>query len=112
MTEAGSSSFFFIKDGDLFVRPVTNEILHGITRQTMLRVAAQMELRLVERVYKLDEVLQADEALVTASSIYVLPVSKIDQHVIADGKAGRFSVALRKAYMETARAEFYQPQAN
>ena len=112
VTEAGSSSFFFIKDGDLFVRPVTNEILHGITRQTMLRVAAQMELRLVERVYKLDEVLQADEALITASSIYVLPVSKIDQHVIADGKAGRFSVALRKAYLETARAEFYQPQAS
>ena len=112
VTEAGSSSFFFIKDGDLFVRPVTNEILHGITRQTMLRVAAQMELRLVERVFKLDEVLHADEALITASSIYVLPVSKIDQHVIADGKAGRFSVALRKAYLETARAEFYQPQAS
>jgi D-alanine transaminase len=49
VTEAGSSSFFFIKDGDLFVRPVTNEILHGITRQTMLRVAAQMELRLVDK---------------------------------------------------------------
>jgi branched-subunit amino acid aminotransferase/4-amino-4-deoxychorismate lyase len=70
-----------------------------------------MELRFVEKVYKLDEVLQADEALITASSIYVLPVRKIDQHVIADGKAGRFSVALRTAYLETARAEFYQPQA-
>ena len=109
VTEAGSSSFFFIKDNELFIRPVTNEILHGITRQTMLRVARQMDLKFVERIYKLDEVLQADEALITASSIYVLPVSKIDDHVIADGRGGRFTVALRKAYLETARAEFYQP---
>ena len=109
VTEAGSSSFFFIKDNELFIRPVTNEILHGITRQTMLRVAQQMDLKFVERIYKLDEVLQADEALITASSIYVLPVSKIDDHVIADGRGGRFTVALRKAYLETARAEFYQP---
>ena len=109
VTEAGSSSFFFIKDNELFIRPVTNEILHGITRQTTLRVAQQMDLKFVECIYKLDEVLQADEALITASSIYVLPVSKIDDHVIADGQAGRFTVALRKAYLETARAEFYQP---
>ena len=59
--------------------------------------------------YSLDEVLAADEALITASSIYVLPVSKIDDHVIAAGQAGRFTVALRKAYLETARAEFYRP---
>ena len=110
VTEAGSSSFFFIKDNELFIRPVTNEILHGITRQTMLRVAQQMDLKFVQCIYKLDEVLQADEALITASSIYVLPVSKIDEHVIADGQAGRFTVALRKAYLETARAEFYQPR--
>ena len=108
VTEAGSSSFFFIKDNELFIRPVTNEILHGITRQTMLRVAQRMDLKFVERIYKLDEVLQADEALITASSVYVLPVSKIDNHVIANGQAGRFTVALRKAYLETARAEFYQ----
>ena len=112
VTEAGSSSFFYIKDGDLFVRPVNNEILHGITRQTMLRVAEQMDLRFVEQIYKLNEVLEADEAFITASSIYVLPVSKIDSHMIADGQAGPFTIALRKAYLETARAEFYQVKVN
>ena len=75
----------------------------------MLRVAQQMDLKFVERFYKLDEVLRADEALITASSIYVLPVSKIDAQVIADGKAESFTDALRKAYLETARTEFYQP---
>jgi D-alanine transaminase len=109
VTESGSSSFFYIKDGDLFVRPVTNEILHGITRQTMLRVAAAMSIRIVEKFYKLDEVLEADEALITASSIYVLPVGKIDANVIGNGAAGPFTMELRKDYLKTARAEFYKP---
>ena len=77
VTEAGSSSFFFIKENTLYVRPVTNEILHGITRQTMLRVAGERRIAIVERAYSLDEALAADEALITASSIYVLPFVKI-----------------------------------
>ncbi len=108
VTEAGSSSFFFIKDELLFVRPVNNEILHGITRQTMLRVAKERKISLVERAYKLDEVMEADEALITASSIYVIPVGTIDGCKIGDGAAGAFTLALRKGYLEKARGEFYK----
>ena len=111
VTEAGSSSFFFIKDNALYVRPVSHEILHGITRQTMLRVAEDRGISMVERTYSLDEVLEADEALITASSIYVLPVGKIDGNVIGDGKAGAFTLALREGYLAKARNEFYTPKA-
>ena len=109
VTEAGSSSFFYIKDGALYVRPVSNEILHGITRQTMLRVAAERQIKIVERIYRLDEVMAADEALITASSIYVLPVGRIDGQTIGCGKAGPFTLALREGYIAKARAEFYLP---
>ncbi len=111
VTEAGSSSFFIIKDKALFVRPVSNEILHGITRQTMLRVADEHKIKLVERNYTLDEVFAADEALITASSIYVMPVGKVDGKTIADGKAGAFTTALRAGYLAKARAEFYVPES-
>ena len=109
ITEAGSSSFFFIKDQTLIVRPVSNKILHGITRQTMLRVASEQEIAVEERIYKLDEALAADEAFLTAASIYVLPVSHIDDTKIGDGTAGDFTLALRAGFLQTARAEFYQP---
>ena len=109
ITEAGSSSFFFIKDQTLIVRPVSNEILHGITRQTMLRVASEQEIAVEERIYKLDEALVADEAFLTAASIYVLPVSHIDDTKIGDGTAGDFTLTLRAGFLQTARAEFYQP---
>lgn len=109
VTEAGSSSFFFIKDKTLVVRPLTNEILHGITRKTMLRVTAARGIAIDERTYKLDEVLTADEAFLTAASIYVLPVSHVDDKQIADGVPGVFTLALRSGFLQTARAEFYRP---
>ena len=106
VTEAGSSSFFFIKDKVLYVRPVTNEILHGITRQTMLRVAEQHQVRIEEKYYTLEEALAADEAFITAASIFVAPVIKIDDTVIADGEMGPITALLREAYIEIARREF------
>lgn len=106
VTEAGSSSFFFIKDRILYVRPVSNEILHGITRQTMLRVAAAHQIRIVETIYTLDQAKQADEAFITAASIYVMPVGRIDDAQIGDGQTGAITSTLRTAYLETARAEF------
>jgi len=110
VTEAGSSSFFFIKDDSLYVRPISREILHGITRQTMLRVAEDRGISIVERTYSLGEVLAADEALITASSTYILPVRKIDGNVIGNGKAGPFTLALREGYLVKARSEFYRPK--
>ena len=107
VTEAGSSSFFFIKNSVLYVRPVSQEILHGITRQTMLRVAEDRGISLIECTYSLEEVLAADEALITASSIYVLPVVKIDGNVIGNGHAGDFTLALREGYLAKARCEFH-----
>jgi len=106
VTEAGSSSFFFIKDRELWVRPVSNDILHGITRQTMLRVAEQHQLKIREETYTLDLVLAADEAFITAASIYVLPVGRIDDTEIGDGGVGPVTASLRSAYLELARAEF------
>lgn len=106
VTEAGSSSFFFIKDKVLYVRPVTNEILHGITRQTMLRVAAAHQIRIEEGVYTLEQALQADEAFITAASIYVLPVGRIDDLEIGGGVTGPITAALRESYLQVARSEF------
>ena len=106
VTEAGSSSFFFVKGRDLFVRPVSNDILHGITRQTMLRVAEKHQLRVREEVYTLEQALAADEAFITAASIYVLPVGRIDDADIGDGGVGPITAALRSAYLELARREF------
>ena len=72
----------------------------------MLRVAKTHQLRIVETIYTLDQAKEADEAFITAASIYVMPVGSIDDVKIGDGQTGAITMALRTAYLEIARAEF------
>jgi len=109
ITEGGSTSFFIIKDNTLYARPLSNDILHGVTRKTMLSVADQVGLAVTEQKYTLDDVFAADEAFHTAASFYVKPVGVVDGKKIGDGNPGPFTHALRMAYLARIRYHFYQP---
>lgn len=106
VTEAGASSFFIVTGGAIVARPVTNEILHGITRQTMLATARARDLAIEERRYRLDEVFAAEEAFVTGASSYVEPVGEVDGRPIGDGGCGPVTLELRREYLVRVRAGF------
>ena len=72
----------------------------------MLRVVAAHQIRIVETIYTLEQAKQADEAFITAASIYVLPVGKIDEMQIGNGRTGVITATLRANYLNIARAEF------
>ncbi|MEM7068511.1 MAG: D-amino acid aminotransferase [Pseudomonadota bacterium] len=99
VTEGGATSFFMIKGRKIFARPVTNEILHGITRQAMLKVAGEEEMEVTEQVYSLQDAYDADEAFITGASSYIQPVVRIDDRDIGDGKPGEITLKLRAAYL-------------
>ena len=99
ITEGGATSFFIVKGGQLIARPVDNNILHGITRQTMLRVADEMGLEYALHKYRLEDALAADEALLTGASSYIQAVVQIDGQRIGAGKPGRFTRILYKEYL-------------
>ena len=109
ITEGGATSFFFVEDGTIVARPVSNDILHGITRQAMLKVAADEGLRIEARKFTLEEACAADEAFITGSSIYVVPVGIIDGRMIGNGEPGPVTLKLRAEYLRQARNSFYQP---
>ena len=111
VTEGGSVSFFVVKDGAIVARPVTNDILHGITRQSMLAVAGAEGLRIEHRRITLDEVLAADEAFITGASSWVEPVGSVDGRPIGDGQPGPVTLKLRADYLKRIRANFYRPGA-
>ncbi len=109
VTEGGATSFFIVKDDAIIARPVTNEILHRITRQSMLAVTEELGLAIEHKKLKLEAIYEADEVFVTGSSSYVDPVGEIDGHKIGDGTPGPVTLRLRTEYLKTARATFYQP---
>ncbi|MEO0751453.1 MAG: D-amino acid aminotransferase [Pseudomonadota bacterium] len=106
VTECGAMSFFMIKSGALYARPLAGELLPGITRQTMLRVAGDLGLSIIQERYRLEDTFTAEEAFATGASSYVQPVTEIDGHAIADGQPGPVTQALRAAYLTAIRADF------
>ena len=105
VTEGSSSNAYVVTgDGVVVTRHLGNEILHGITRAAVLRLARESGLAVEERAFTVEEAKRAAEAFVTSASVFVLPVVRIDGEAVGDGRPGAVTARLRGIYLEAARA--------
>jgi D-alanine transaminase len=105
VTEGTSSNAWIItKTGEVVTRQADQGILNGVTRLGLLRVLAASGLRLSERPFSVDEAKAAAEALLTSSTNFVVPVVRIDDTLIGDGKPGSIAKKLAASYAEYAAA--------
>jgi D-alanine transaminase len=105
VTEGGSSSAFIVtKEGSIVVRPLSNSILPGITRKSLLRLSKEDGIALEERRFTVEEAYDAAEAFLTSASNFVLPIVSIDGRAVADGKPGPITKRLRELYLTMASA--------
>ena len=105
VTEGSSNNAYIVNAaGNIVTRRLGNEILHGVTRATVLRLSQQAQIEVEERAFTLEEAYAAREAFVTSASIFVLPVVEIDGRRIGSGEPGPISRRLRALYIEAARA--------
>jgi len=101
----GSSSNAWIVDaaGALITPPLSNEILSGVTRKTVMKCAAELQITIHERPFSVDEAKKAKEAFMTSASGLVTPIVKIDGVSVGDGAPGPTATRLREAYKQRAR---------
>jgi D-alanine transaminase len=104
ITECGSTSFFMVRGNEILTRPLSNDILPGVTRRAIVALCADRGLDLRETRFSLDDALAADEAFISGASSYILPVVKIDGREIGAGKPGELTLRLREIYLEHVRA--------
>ncbi len=104
VTEGTSNNAYFVKDGVIVTRPLSNDILHGITRKAVLRMAAEAQMKVEERLFTIDEAKEADEAFTTSASAFVMPVVEIDGVALGDGTPGPIAKRLREIYLEESLA--------
>ena len=104
VTECGSTSFFMVRGDEILTRPLTNDILPGVTRRAIVALCASNDLKLNETRFTLEQALAADEAFISGASSYILPVVDIDGHALSGGKPGELTLQLRKIYLEHVRA--------
>lgn len=100
VTEGGSSSVMIIAgDGTILARPLGEGILPGITRQSVAALSAETGRPFVERTFTLSEAKAAAEVFLTSASSFVMPVTRIDDALVADGRPGAITLRLREIYL-------------
>jgi D-alanine transaminase len=100
VTEGSSTNAWIVKGEEVITYPKSNDILGGITRLSLLELAKTAGIKLIERHFTLGEALAADEAFLTSSSAFVLPVTTIDGKRVAGGKPGPVTQQLRQIYLD------------
>lgn len=103
VTEGTANNAYIVRDGRIITRHLSNEILHGITRAAVLRLAREAQMEVEERGFTLDEAKSADEAFITSANAYVMPVVGIDDARIGDGTPGPVARRLREIYLDESR---------
>ncbi len=108
VTEGTSTNAWILdRDGRLITRPLSNNILGGITRQTMLRLARENDIEVIERPFSVEEAKAAREAFITSTTNFLKPITQIDDAVIGNGEPGETSrrmLGLYAAYCREATA--------
>ena len=103
ITEGSSNNAYIVtNEGVLVTRPLSNDILHGITRKALLELAKKEDIKIEERLFTAEEAYQANEAFVSSATTFVWPVIEIDGHTIGSGKPGKIANKLREIYIELA----------
>ncbi len=96
--ESASGNTWIVRAGTLVTPPLTNRVLPGIMRAAVLAAAAEAGIVVEERPFTVAEALAADEALITSTTVPVLPVVRIDGADIGGGRpgpvAGRLAAAI------------------
>jgi D-alanine transaminase len=103
VTEGGSCNIYIVKDGVVITRQLSNEILAGITRASLLSLARDNSITIEERPFTLEEALAADEMFTSSASTFICPVVAIDERPVNSGMIGPVVRELQDIYVAHAR---------
>ena len=100
VTEGSSNNAWIVtKDGTIVTRHLSTEILHGITRASVMKLAQEAQMKVEERPFTVAEAQEAAEAFITSASSFVTPVVSIDGHAVGEGVPGPLARRLREIYI-------------
>ena len=100
ITEGSSSNAWILKNNTLITRPISNSILNGITRTSLIKSLKLKKLKIKERPFNLKDIRTADEAFITSATQFVMPVIRVDNIKIGNGRVGKNAELFKNSYME------------
>jgi branched-chain amino acid aminotransferase len=106
ITEGSAENIFMVRNGTLITPPVTDNILEGITRATVMELAEkELGIPVLQRSIDRTEVYICDELFLTGTAAQVTAVTKVDHRPVGNGAMGPITGQLRKMYDDAVRGK-------
>jgi D-alanine transaminase len=94
LTEGSTSNVFIVKDEIIYTPKLSNELLPGVTRGLLIKLLNQNNLKVIESDIYQSDLINADEVWCSSSTNAVVPIVKVDDNMINDGKAGSITMKI------------------
>ncbi len=98
LSEGAGENLFVIRGGKIFTPPSGSSILAGITRDSVLTLAGDLGIDVVEQILPRELLYFADEVFMTGTAAEITPVRSVDRKPVGTGKPGEITRALQKAF--------------
>jgi branched-chain amino acid aminotransferase len=105
VAECTGDNIFIVSKGELITPPVDIGALEGITRDAVISLAKNIDIPFYEKMLKMDTVYTADEVFLTGTAAEIIPVVKIDDRPIADGKPGKMTFRLAEEFRKLTKTD-------
>ena len=102
VSEGSGENIFIVRNGVLKTTPLTS-ILEGITRNSIIRIATDLKIRVVEERFTRDELYISDEAFFTGTAAEVTPIREADGRVIGNGRRGEMTKKLQTIFFDAVK---------
>ena len=99
ISEGSGENIFIVKDLKLMT-PTKDHCLNGITRQSVIQIAKDLNYDVIEKNLTFDDLISADEAFFTGTAVEITPISKVDDVKIGHDGAGEITKVLQKKFDE------------
>ena len=96
----GSGENIFLVKNNIVLTPTTDHCLNGITRQSVIQIAKDLDLEVIEKNIKFEDFVNADEAFFTGTAVEITPVTSLNGEPINNGKRGEVTKQLQDKFQE------------
>ncbi len=105
LAEGCISNVFLVKDSVLYTPPINTPVLPGVARKTVCLLAKQNSIKLTEKDLSIDDLLGADEIFLTNVIMQVMPINKVENHTVGDGRVGDVAKKLQMSFDRLVKSE-------
>jgi branched-chain amino acid aminotransferase len=98
VSEGSGENIFMIKNGSLMTPPLSSSILDGITRDSVMKIAEDLNIDCVERRITREELYLADELFFTGTAAEITPIRSVDRIEIGEGRRGPITESIQEVF--------------